>query len=403
MKKFTIILTVLIAMTFTTNAQWQQINDSCNGYVYSVAINGNNIFEGTGTCGMFLSPDNGSNWASVNNGLPTGGQSTVEALAISGSNIYTCIWGNGVYLSSDNGNSWTSKSYGLQYMPDRIAVSGSKVYATAGNVIYYSSNSGNSWTSITSNFPVDDEAGPLLIKGNSVFVGTGAHAGTSYRGDGIFLSNNNGASWTSVNTGLHDTSLVFSLALSGNNIFAGTNFGIYMSSDNGSSWTAVNTGITDNWVEALAVNGNNLFAGTTSGAFWSSNNGALWTQINAGLTSTYITSLAVNGSNIVAGTFGGGVWKLPLAGLGIKEINNNESNITIFPNPASDIITLNIDNTNNTDLTLNIYNVIGTLVKSETLKQNQRQINIGDLSNSVYIIAINSKDLTEYQRLLIQR
>jgi hypothetical protein len=64
---------------------------------------------------------------------------------------------------------------------------------------------------------------------------------------------------------------------------------------------------------------------------------------------------------------------------------------------------LNIDNIKNADLTLNIYNVMGVLVKSETLKQNQRQINIGDLSNGVFMVTVKSKDFTENQRLIIQR
>jgi parallel beta-helix repeat protein len=76
---------------------------------------------------------------------------------------------------------------------------------------------------------------------------------------------------------------------------------------------------------------------------------------------------------------------------------------SIFPNPASNIITLSIDDKNNTDYTIDIYNVIGTLVKTETLKQNQRQINIEDLINGVYLLTIKSKDLTTNQRLIIQR
>jgi len=80
-----------------------------------------------------------------------------------------------------------------------------------------------------------------------------------------------------------------------------------------------------------------------------------------------------------------------------------KNNITLYPNPASDIVTLNIDNSNNDDLTLNIYNVTGTLVKSEVLKQNQRQVNIGDLCNSIYMVEIKSKKWTEEQKLLIQR
>jgi hypothetical protein len=87
----------------------------------------------------------------------------------------------------------------------------------------------------------------------------------------------------------------------------------------------------------------------------------------------------------------------------VSEQTSENTIFSLYPNPASDIITLNIGNTNNTDLTLNIYNVIGTLVKSEMLKQNQRQINIGDLSNGVYMVTIKSEDFIESQRLFIQR
>ena len=87
----------------------------------------------------------------------------------------------------------------------------------------------------------------------------------------------------------------------------------------------------------------------------------------------------------------------------VQEQTDKNTLLNMYPNPASDIITLNIDNTNNAELTLNIYNVIGTLVKSETLKQNNRQINIRDLSNGVYMVSIKTKDWTESQRLIIQR
>ena len=83
--------------------------------------------------------------------------------------------------------------------------------------------------------------------------------------------------------------------------------------------------------------------------------------------------------------------------------NNANASFDVYPNPASDMVTLNICNTINTDLTLKIYTVLGTLVKSETLKQNNRQINIGDLNNGVYIITIKTKDWSESQRLIIQR
>ena len=86
---------------------------------------------------------------------------------------------------------------------------------------------------------------------------------------------------------------------------------------------------------------------------------------------------------------------------GIDNIEKNS--YSIFPNPATDIVTLNIDNVSNIDLILNIYNVIGKLVKTETLQQNQQQIDIGDLDNGIYMVEIKSKEWTEKQKLIIER
>jgi hypothetical protein len=89
-----------------------------------------------------------------------------------------------------------------------------------------------------------------------------------------------------------------------------------------------------------------------------------------------------------------------ITGVDIETENNN---IELYPNPASEFVDISFDRSNNDDLTLNIYNITGTLVKSEMLKQNQRQINIGDLSNGIYLVEIKSNNFTENQKLIIQR
>jgi len=75
----------------------------------------------------------------------------------------------------------------------------------------------------------------------------------------------------------------------------------------------------------------------------------------------------------------------------------------LFPNPASDNITLNINNSCNGEMELKIYSVTGVLIKSEILKQYNQQINTGDLNNGIYLVAIKSKDVIENQKLIIQR
>ena len=86
----------------------------------------------------------------------------------------------------------------------------------------------------------------------------------------------------------------------------------------------------------------------------------------------------------------------------ISEVENMNM-ISVYPNPASDIVTLNINIANNANLTMNIYNVMGILVKSEILKQNQRQINTEDLCNGIYMFEIKSKEWTGKQKLIIQK
>lgn len=87
---------------------------------------------------------------------------------------------------------------------------------------------------------------------------------------------------------------------------------------------------------------------------------------------------------------------------GINNYTNNNK-IRIYPNPASDDVALTTNKTNNADLTLNIYNVVGSLVKSQTIENNNYKINIRDLINGIYTVEIKSKDWSEKQKLIIQK
>ena len=94
----------------------------------------------------------------------------------------------------------------------------------------------------------------------------------------------------------------------------------------------------------------------------------------------------------------------------VPDLTVKNALFNLYPNPASDIVNLSINNTNKEDLILNIYNAKGVLVRTETLKQNKpdyrsgrQQINIGDLSNGIYMVEIKSQEGTEKQKLIIQK
>ncbi len=90
-------------------------------------------------------------------------------------------------------------------------------------------------------------------------------------------------------------------------------------------------------------------------------------------------------------------------GVGIFENSNPLDLFSIYPNPAFDFITLNIGQIINTFEIMNIYNALGGLVFSESLRQNQQQINVGNLSNGVYTVEIKSNEWSKKQELIIQR
>ncbi len=97
-----------------------------NVYVYRVICRQRNksIYWNDEWC--FLSPDNGSSWSEVNNGLTT---LHVQSLAISGSNIFAGTYQGGVFRSTNNGSSWTSVSNGLPMYPSfySLTISGSNI------------------------------------------------------------------------------------------------------------------------------------------------------------------------------------------------------------------------------------------------------------------------------------
>lgn len=64
-----------------------------------------------------------------------------------------------------------------------------------------------------------------------------------------------------------------------------------------------------------------------------------------------------------------------------------QSEVTFFPNPAKDLITLRYPTTKAIDVT--VYNVLGAKVKSFTHSSNETSLNISDLEKGLYFIRFN--------------
>lgn len=118
-------------------------------------------------------------------------------------------------------------------------------------------------------------------------------------------------------------------------------------------------------------------------------------NINNFLVITYRMNPQFNNGDI-SGKF------IPFSTLGLSE-NIKTNSFNFYPNPSSDIINLDIESIKDNNFTLNIYNIMGALIKSKTISKNQRQINVEDLKNGIYLIEIKTNEWTKSQKLIIRK
>ncbi len=87
----------------------------------------------------------------------------------------------------------------------------------------------------------------------------------------------------------------------------------------------------------------------------------------------------------------------------MPEPSNIENNITkslsIYPNPASDIVKVNSEENINY---IEILNISGQIVSFENVNTNNAEINISNLSSGVYFIKVYTANDVTTQKLIVE-
>jgi hypothetical protein len=373
-------------------SQWVQVPNGMEGrLVFTLASDGNNIFAGTDSVGVYLSTNNGTSWTQT-----TLNNQTVYSLLVNGNNIFagTSI---GVYRTTNNGANWTLV-LNNQFVGS-LAINGNNIFAGTSIGVYRTTNNGATWAQagLNGQFVLS-----LAVNGSNIFAGTFT---------GVYRTTNNGATWTQTTL---NNQLVSALAVNGNNIFAGTfPNGVYISNDNGTNW--IQTFLNNQNVLSLAVSGNNIFAGTGSptpnGVFVSNNNGANWTQRNQGFPPTIdIHALCIFNNYIFAGT-GNSVYRRLLSELiGIQPISNEVPNqfslSQNYPNPFNPVTKIRFALPKSTFASIVVYDILGRSV--ETIVN--EQLNAGTyeadwladkIASGVYYYKLVTEDYTETRKMVL--
>lgn len=145
----------------------------------------------------------------------------------------------------------------------------------------------------------------------------------------------------------------------------------------------------------IEVNSGAYIIGTEYGLFSSTDGGVNWTQEVSGPPQGPVTMIrqetfewVPNYGQIYVATHGRGMFTSDHYVTSVSEEPKaiNRLNVEVYPNPAINSIQFNIDNPNDQDLLIQVIDLKGQLVQTETKKD--QQLNIASLSSGTYILSI---------------
>ena len=137
---FSLLIILVVHCTLindTCNSQWVQTEGIFGGSVFSMAGEGNFLYAGADSEGIFRTTNNGINWSR------TALDGTIYEIMIAGNYIFA-YQSNGLYISTNNGSNWTRNTFdkGIYTMLaiGNIIFAGTSLYG-----VYYSTNYGDTW------------------------------------------------------------------------------------------------------------------------------------------------------------------------------------------------------------------------------------------------------------------
>ena len=390
--KTIIILSVIILSASSVFSQWQHVTNGMgtNRYIYSLSVQGSNIFAGASTGGVYLSSNNGTSWSQTSLNSPV-----IQKLFTNGNYVFAGTGSQGVYYTTNNGSNWSQSSLNNKTIFSFTSKNTALFAGSDSNGVYRSTNNGSAWQpSGLSGLTIYSlaQAGGLILAGTS--------------GYGMYVSTDDGSTW--IPAPFFNLS-VFDFAVDGSVVFAGTSAGIYKSTNNGFNWLQI--ALEEELVGDIEISGSNLFAGTFSGGVYVSNNyGANWVQRNEGLTQLTSGALCILNNYIFNGTQNS-VFRRPLSEIiGIKQISNEVPSFYSlsqnYPNPFNPVTNINFAIPENGFVKLTIFDINGREV--ETLVNDKlgagtynADWNAANYSSGVYFYKLTTKEFSDTKRMVL--
>jgi photosystem II stability/assembly factor-like uncharacterized protein len=330
-------------------SQWVDMHIPVNGSVKAVAIKDSVIFASAAEGRFLMAKTTGDQWiepATNMSGI------IINTFHVNGNDIFAGTLSAGLFRSTDDGASWVNLGLSVNNIYS-VSVFDSTLYVSSFFGVHSSKDNGSTWVRLNS---ILSTKGVLLHKKRLYCISAEK---------GLFISDDSGKTWNT------PTSSVASNALSAiieheNDIYISTlGAGVFRSSDNGESWNSVNVGLSNFDLLALASNGDVLFGGTYGGGVFASNNkGKLWAPVNTGVTDFHVYSFAKNDSMLFMASGNSGVWRRPLRQFinlqsGVEMQRSNTLAISCFPNPFNTSTAIRYTLNNTEKVLVEIFDILG--------------------------------------------
>ncbi len=382
-----------------------------NGCINSLAIYNNELYAGgkfsnaSGITVNNIAKWNGSSWSDVGGGIRFNNSSG----------------GAGSYISS------------MAVYNNALHVVG--LFDTAGVTVVrnLAKWDGVSWSDVGGGIGGSSvlKTGTLLVHSNSLVVGGSLDTVGNVAANNI--ANWNGSAWSTFGFGIPDyggglyDNGVTDLAIFGGSIFAG-NRTTGVSWWNGTSWQSVGGGLSMTGSSGTAysaiVSNNQLVVGGAFGsaglipnvsniAVW---DGSSWGHLtppstfgSSGLGGCVGALCIYNGYLYAGGTFGYDVVNASIPLKGVARLNAsvglndsaNERNVSIGPNPAHDMISLNLNGISEiTNFTMT--NSMGQVIHSQKRMFDQHQIELSSYPSGIYFMTFEAKNERLTRKLVLE-
>jgi len=315
-----------------------------------------------------------------------------------------------IYKTYDGGNTWkTMTTPKTNYFLNSVQFTDGSVGWSVGldGVILKTVNKGESWTEQTSgttnalwgfHFFKPANTGTVINFNDTLGYAVG-DKGT------ILKTSNGGAVWNALTSGISSTiNTVF--FIDSKNGWCGGQSGVLLRTRNGGvSWEKLTSTIYNTIYGIQFIDLNVGYAvGDYGNILKTSNGGDAWTSLNSGTANTlYALYFTDATTGYVVGKYGT-ILKTTNGGVSFTEgIKKPEPAYLIYPNPASDKITISHKGEIPEEATVCIFNMKGGLISQLKFKNQDRfEIDVKMLARGTYLITIDSETGIESKKLVIQ-